>query len=50
MTYQTPKVQRFGSFRELTQVGANGANDILAVAGTPSGCHPGGDPTDCRTS
>lgn len=50
MQYETPKVSRFGSFRELTQVGFAGAGDILAVQGAPSGCNPAGDPTDCRTS
>jgi hypothetical protein len=32
--YVKPKVERFGSFRELTKQGFNGANDGLTFAGT----------------
>jgi hypothetical protein len=35
--YKKPKVEKFGSFRELTQFGNAGANDILAQIGIGDG-------------
>jgi hypothetical protein len=32
--YQNPTVERFGTFRDLTQQGYNGANDGLTFNGT----------------
>jgi hypothetical protein len=31
--YQKPKVERFGTFRELTQVGFNGTTDGFTICG-----------------
>ena len=35
--YQKPRVERFGSFRELTQVGFNGTTDGFTICGIGSG-------------
>jgi hypothetical protein len=35
--YQKPKVERFGTFRELTQVGFNGTTDGFTICGTNGG-------------
>jgi hypothetical protein len=53
--YQKPKVERFGTFRELTQVGFQGTSDGFTICGTtspatgndcsdndPAGCIPRG--------
>lgn len=48
--YQKPKVERFGTFRELTQIGFNGTSDGLTICGTPGSgtgndvCGGEGDP------
>lgn len=35
--YEKPKVQRFGTFRELTQAGVSGACDGFTVTSTDTG-------------
>ena len=35
--YQKPRVERFGSFRELTQVGFNGTTDGFTICGIGGG-------------
>ena len=35
--YQKPKVERFGTFRELTQVGFNGTTDGFTICGVNGG-------------
>lgn len=35
--YQKPRVERFGSFRELTQVGFNGTTDGFTICGIGTG-------------
>lgn len=35
--YQKPKVERFGTFRELTQIGTNGAYDGVTIFGIANG-------------
>ncbi len=50
MKYEAPRVQTFGSFRDLTLVGAVGAGDLGSVQGPPTGCFPTTDPGDCRVS
>jgi hypothetical protein len=35
--YQKPKVERFGTFRELTQVGFNTHSDGLTICGPNGG-------------
>ena len=45
--YDAPRVQVFGTFRDLTLVGATGSNDVLSVAGAVSGCAASSDPDDC---
>ena len=35
--YQKPKVERFGTFRELTQVGFQGTSDGFTICGTAPG-------------
>ena len=35
--YQKPKVERFGTFRELTQVGFNGTTDGFTICGIGGG-------------
>lgn len=53
MTYQKPLVEKFGSFRELTQLGLSSASDGASIFGI-SGCQTGpislGCPTDPTTS
>ncbi len=49
--YQKPKVERFGTFRELTQVGFNGTTDGFTICGVNGGtgnelCD--GPPETCR--
>lgn len=41
--YTKPKLERFGTFRQLTQIGAALGNDISAVFGIPAGCNEGDD-------
>ncbi len=43
--YMKPKLERFGTFRELTQIGSAVGSDISAIFGIPAGCNPG-DPSD----
>ena len=51
MSYQAPQLQVFGTFRELTKVGATGTGDVSTVFGPNTGCYPTSDPDDCvRTS
>ena len=47
MQYEAPRVQVFGTFRDLTLVGAAGSDDILSVTGPVSGCTPVSGPEDC---
>ncbi len=35
--YQKPSLERFGSFRELTQIGFSGASDGFTIIGPPVG-------------
>jgi len=35
--YQKPRVERFGTFRELTQVGFNGTTDGFTICGVANG-------------
>ena len=35
--YQKPKVERFGTFRELTQIGFNGDTDGFTICGIGGG-------------
>ena len=35
--YQKPKVERFGTFRELTRVGFNGTTDGFTICGVNGG-------------
>ncbi|MBA2683232.1 MAG: lasso RiPP family leader peptide-containing protein [Gemmatimonadaceae bacterium] len=35
--YQKPRVERFGTFRELTQVGFNGTTDGFTICGANGG-------------
>lgn len=39
MKYELPRLQRFGSFRELTMVGASGTGDLIAGSAN-TGCGP----------
>ncbi|MGI9042048.1 MAG: lasso RiPP family leader peptide-containing protein [Gemmatimonadales bacterium] len=43
--YTKPKLERFGTFRDLTLIGSATGADISAVFGIPAGCNPndGGD-------
>jgi len=36
-----PTLERFGTFRELTQLGSAVGSDISAVFGIPAGCNEG---------
>ncbi len=40
MNYEAPKLQKFGSFRDLTEVGAAGLGDLSSVHGPNTGCNP----------
>ncbi len=33
MKYEAPRVQTFGTFRDLTNVGSTGIDDVLGVGG-----------------
>lgn len=49
--YQKPKVERFGTFRELTQVGFNGTTDGFTICGNNGGTGNelcSGPPETCR--
>ena len=49
--YQKPKVERFGTFRELTQIGLQGNSDgytICGIGGTGSDYCGGPDTPPCR--
>lgn len=35
--YQKPRVERYGTFRELTQVGFNGSTDGFTICGIGGG-------------
>ena len=41
--YEKPKLERFGTFRELTQVGFNGNSDGFTVCGVPGASGTGSD-------
>jgi len=38
--YTKPRLERFGTFRELTLIGSAVGSDISAVFGIPAGCNP----------
>ncbi|CAN5769233.1 hypothetical protein BH23GEM3_BH23GEM3_07050 [soil metagenome] len=38
--YEKPSLERFGTFRDLTQIGAAAGDDISAVFGLAAGCNP----------
>jgi len=42
--YVKPILERFGTFRELTQIGPATGADIATMFGIPAGCNPGGGP------
>ena len=44
--YEKPSLERFGTFRELTQIGAAAGNDIASVFGLDAGCDPGNSDPD----
>lgn len=49
--YQKPKVERFGTFRELTQIGLQGSSDgftICGIGGTGNNFCGGPDSPPCR--
>jgi hypothetical protein len=49
--YEKPTLTRFGTFRELTQFGADGGTDALTMNGPISGCTDGAaEPFGCRVS
>lgn len=50
--YQKPILQKFGTFRELTQFGESGASDGFAIRGigTSPGCSSGGFDYRCPTA
>ena len=41
MPYETPKLERFGDFRTLTQVGFSGASDGCTITGPGVGSATG---------
>jgi hypothetical protein len=45
--YEAPKLQPFGSFRDLTRVGGTGVGDVSTVHGPDTGCFATSDPDDC---
>ncbi|GEM_PF-637245 len=53
--YQKPKVERFGTFRELTQIGFQGSSDGYTICGDTPGtgndvCGTEGNPCPSRGS
>ena len=46
MKYETPRLSRFGAFRELTRIGLSGTGDPNTVKG--NGCGSAGH-LDCRS-
>lgn len=44
--YRKPALERLGSFRELTRIGAAAGDDISAVFGLGAGCNPDTDDPD----
>ena len=40
--YEKPKLNRFGTFRELTRLGLDGGNDLFSGLGIP-GCDASSD-------
>lgn len=50
--YEKPKLERFGTMRELTLIGPAAGSDIASVFGLDAGCNPNTDDPDfaCRTS
>lgn len=52
--YQKPRVERFGTFRELTQVGFSGSQDGFTICGITNGtgnslCGGTGNPCPTRS-
>jgi len=45
--YQQPKLEFYGTLRELTQIGFGGPTDVAFVNGVPSGTGPGGHNLVC---
>lgn len=49
--YARPVLQKFGTFRELTQLGNEGLSDGATFTGVPTdGCLTGGVPNGCPTA
>ena len=50
--YARPVLQKFGTFRELTQLGNDGLSDGATFNGVPTsdGCLTGGVPDRCPTA
>ncbi len=38
--YEKPTLEKFGTFRELTQIGFSGATDGFTIIGPPPGSSP----------
>lgn len=48
--YVKPKLERMGSFREITQSGLSGSSDGLLIGGTQSPPPDGGCTSGCPSS
>lgn len=48
--YQKPKLEVFGSFRELTQIGFTGASDAYLILGPDGSTSNGCELRGCATS
>jgi hypothetical protein len=47
--YTKPTVTRYGTFRELTQLGFSGASDGFTIIGPDGSTSSGNDLDDCRS-
>jgi len=47
--YVKPRLERFGTFRELTKLGFTGASDGFTIIGPDGNSSSGNDLDDCRS-
>jgi hypothetical protein len=47
--YSKPKVTRYGTFRDLTQLGFTGSSDGFTIIGPDGSSTSGNDLDDCRS-
>ncbi len=46
--YSKPELEKFGNFRQLTQIGFSGSSDGFTIVGPPTPGNPSGNGNGCN--